>query len=125
MNSRCSNCVGIRIPGNPMGGGKGDPSKPVVGIAQSGGSMGHMVVVPDNRGSLDLFDDGFTSNGVGLGYGVGFDHIVRGRHFNDFFNMFDDIIRNIIRFLNMYRLIDSMNFFLDSNDGSGNRLGSF
>ena len=117
MNSRCSNCMGIRIPGNPMGGSKRYPSEPVVGIAQSGGSMGHMVVIPDNRGSLDLFNDGFTSNGVGLGYGVGFDHIVRGRHFNDFFNMFDDIIRNIVRFLNMYRLIDSMNFFLNGNDG--------
>jgi hypothetical protein len=120
--------VSIRKPGKPVGGerdtgkpvgGEGDTGKPGMGITQSGGSMGDMVVLPDNGSSLDSLDNGFTSNGNRVRYGIGFGHMVRGWHFDDFLNMFDDIIRNFVWFLNMYGLVDSVNFFLNSDNRCG------
>jgi len=88
-------------------------------MGNNGGSMGDMVVVPDNGSSLDSLDDGFTSNGNGVRYGNGFGHMVRGGHFDDFLNMYGNIIGNIVWFLNMYGLVDSVDFFLNFDDGCG------
>jgi hypothetical protein len=87
--------------------------------------MGYMMVVPDNGGSLYPLDDGFTSNGIGMRYGNGFDHVVRGWHFNDLLNMFNHIIRNIVWFLNMDRFVDSVDFFLNFDKGCSKGLGAF
>jgi len=98
-----------------------------MGIADSGGSvgnnrggMGNMVVVSDNGSSLDSLDDGFTSNGNGMRYGVRFGHMVRSGHFDDFLDMYGNIIGDIVWFLDMYGLVDSVDFFLNFDDGCGN-----
>lgn len=91
----------------------------VGGMGDNRGGMGNMVVVPDNGSSLDFLDDGFTGNGVGVRYGNGFGHMVRSGHFYDFLNMYWDIIGNIVWFLNMYGLVDGVDFFLNFDDGCG------
>ena len=104
----------------------GNSSKPMgvsgMSISQSGlgnnrGSMGYMMVVPDNGGSLDFLDDGFTSNRDGVRYRDRFGHMVRGGHFNDFFNMDGYVIRNIVWFLNRDSFIDCVDFFLNCDNG--------
>jgi len=90
------------------------------GMGNNGGGMGNMVVVPDNGSSLDSLDDGFTSNGNGMRYGDRFGHMVRSGHFDDFLDMHGNIIGDIVWFLNMYGLVDSVDFFLNFDDGCRN-----
>ena len=92
--------------------GISDGSSMMTGISESGLGDNVGVVVSDNGSSLDLLDDGVTLNGSGHFNGNGFGHMVRGGHFDDFLNMYGNIIRNIVWFLNMYGLVDSVDFFL-------------
>jgi len=121
------NCLGC----SSDRGGKGEPVETMKtveameAITKSGCSMGNMMVIPDNGGSLDLLDNRFTNDGNGVRYRDWFSNMVRSWHFDDFFNMFDNIIRNFVWFFNVNGFVDSVNFFLNGDNGCSDRLGAF
>ena len=94
-------------------------------IAKSGCGMGNMMVIPDNGSSLYLLDNRFTDDGNGVRYRDWFSDMVRSWHLDDFFSIYWYIIRNVVWFFNVNGLIDSVNFFLNSDNWSSNRLGAF
>jgi hypothetical protein len=87
-------------------------------VGKHGRGYGRVVVVPHNRGTKDLFDDGFTCNGVWVGYGHGLGNMNGHGVLHDLFDGFEYIIGDIVGSCDMLRLVDLMDFFLNCHNGS-------
>ena len=73
---------------------------------------------------MDLLDNGGTDNGGGHFNGDGLGHMDGSGHFNDPFDVFDDVIRDIVGLLDMDGLVDGVDLLLDGDDGSADGLGT-
>lgn len=90
------------------------------------GGLSHMLVVmvPHDGSADSPVDDGFTSDGDGMGHGDRLDHVERCGHLNNLFDVFDDIIGHIVWLVNIGGLVDGMDLPLHADHGGGVADGS-